>query len=97
VNNAGANNEPIIWFSEVAQPTSPNYSTSFTFELWSGSTKLLNVRNSGGMDQSLSLASGSYQLTFTAYNTAGTHVYATRVITVSGSGVVPSCFPAIHL
>jgi hypothetical protein len=58
----------------------------YRFELWSGSTKLLNVRNSGAMDQSLSLASGSYQLTFTAYNTAGTHVYATRNITVSGSG-----------
>jgi hypothetical protein len=58
----------------------------YRFELWSGSTKLLNVRNSGAMDQSLSLASGSYQLTFTAYNTAGTHVYATRDITVSGSG-----------
>ena len=30
VNNAGAANGPIIWFSEVAQPTSTNYSTSFT-------------------------------------------------------------------
>jgi len=30
VENAGANSTPIIWFSEVAQPTSPNYSVSFT-------------------------------------------------------------------
>jgi hypothetical protein len=59
----------------------------YRFELWSGSTKLLNVRNSGVMDQSLSLAPGSYQLIFTAYNSAGTtHVYATRNIAVLGSG-----------
>jgi hypothetical protein len=38
------------------------------------------------MNQSLSLAPGSYQLVFTAYNTAGTHVNATRDITVSGNG-----------
>ena len=30
VENAGANSQPIIWFAEVAQPTSPDYSTSFT-------------------------------------------------------------------
>jgi hypothetical protein len=59
----------------------------YRFELWSGSTKLLSVSNSGVMDQSISLAPGSYKLTFTAYNAAGTtHVYATRDITVPSSG-----------
>lgn len=58
----------------------------YRFELWSGSTKLVNVRNSGVMDQSLSLAPGSYHLIFNAYNTAGTHVYATLDITVGGGG-----------
>jgi hypothetical protein len=38
------------------------------------------------MNHSLPLAAGTYKLTFTAYNSAGTHVYATRDITVSGSG-----------
>jgi hypothetical protein len=59
----------------------------YRFELWSGNTKLLSVSNSGVMDQSLSLAPGSYKLIVTAYNAAGTtHVYATRDITVLGSG-----------
>ena len=58
----------------------------YRFELWSSGTKLLNVRDSGVMNQSLSLAPGSYQLTFTAYNASGTHVNATRDITVSSSG-----------
>jgi hypothetical protein len=57
----------------------------YRFELWSGSTKLLSVSNSGVMNQSLALSAGTYKLTFTAYNSAGTHVYATRDITVSGS------------
>ncbi|WP_162601498.1 chitobiase/beta-hexosaminidase C-terminal domain-containing protein [Occallatibacter savannae] len=58
----------------------------YRFELWSGGTKLASVSNSGVMSQALSLAPGSYQLTFTAYNAAGTHVYATRNITVASSG-----------
>ena len=58
----------------------------YRFELWSSGTKLLNVRDSGVMNQSLSLAPGSYQLAFTAYNASGTHVNATRDITVSSSG-----------
>lgn len=57
----------------------------YRFELWSGSTKLASVSNSGTMTESLALAPGSYTLTFTAYNTSGTHVYATRDITVSGT------------
>jgi hypothetical protein len=56
----------------------------YRFELWNGNTKLLS-ESSGTMDQSLAMAAGSYKLTFSAYNTAGTHVYATRDITVSGS------------
>jgi Bacterial Ig domain len=54
----------------------------YRFELWNGSTKLLSVDNSGIMDQPLSLAAGSYKLTFDAYNTSGTHEYAYRDITV---------------
>ena len=54
----------------------------YRFELWNGSTKLLSVDNSGIMDQALSLAPGSYKLTFDAYNTSGTHEYAYRDITV---------------
>jgi hypothetical protein len=57
----------------------------YRFELWSGTTKLSSVSNTGVMNQSLSLAPGSYHLASTAYNTAGTHVNATRDITVSGS------------
>ena len=57
----------------------------YRFELWSGNTKVASVNNSGTMNQSLSLSAGSYKLTFDAYNTAGTHVYATRDITVSGA------------
>jgi hypothetical protein len=54
----------------------------YRFELWNGSTKLLSIDNSGIMDQPLSLAPGSYKLTFDAYNTAGTHEYAYSDITV---------------
>ena len=53
----------------------------YRFELWNGSTKLLSVDN-GIMDQSLSLAPGSYHLTFDARNSSGNHEYATRDITV---------------
>lgn len=53
----------------------------YRFELWSGSTKLLS-ETSGTMDQTISLAAGSYQLTFDARSSSGTHVYATRDITV---------------
>ena len=54
----------------------------YRFELWSGSTKLVSVDNSGTMNQSVSLAAGTYHLTFVARNTAGTKVTATRDITV---------------
>jgi len=54
----------------------------FRFELWDGSTKLISVDDSGIMDQTLSLAPGSYKLTFDAHNTSGTHEYAYRDITV---------------
>lgn len=54
----------------------------YRFELWNGSTKLLSSDN-GTLDQSLSLAAGTYTLTFDAYNSAKTvHEYATRNITV---------------
>jgi hypothetical protein len=54
----------------------------YRFELWSGSTKLVSVDNSGVMNQSVPLASGTYHLVFDARNTAGTKVTATRDITV---------------
>jgi uncharacterized membrane protein len=54
----------------------------YRFELWSGSTKLINVRYSGIMNQPLTLAPGTYKLTFVAYNDNGTRVTATRTITV---------------
>jgi hypothetical protein len=74
----------------LASPISINAAATvsggvYRFELWSGTTKLASVSNSAVMKQSLSLAPGSYHLAFTAYNTAGTHVNATRDITVSGS------------
>jgi Bacterial Ig domain len=54
----------------------------YRFELWNGDTKLLSSDN-GTMDQSLSLAPGTYTLTFDAYNSGKTqHEYATRDITV---------------
>jgi hypothetical protein len=54
----------------------------YRFELWSGSTKLVSVANSGTMNHTVSLAPGIYRLTFVARNTAGTRVTATRDITV---------------
>ena len=54
----------------------------YRFELWNGSTKLLSASNSGVMDQSLSLAPGSYHLTFDARSSSGVHEYSTRDITV---------------
>jgi hypothetical protein len=54
----------------------------YRFELWNGSTKLLTVRDSGVMDQTISLAPGSYRLTFVAYNSAGYHVYSKSDFTV---------------
>src|SRR6185312_5431735 len=77
----------------VASPVSFNAAATvsggvYRFELWNNGngTKLASVSNSGVMNQQLALAAGSYQLIFVAYNTAGTHVSATRDITVSGSG-----------
>jgi hypothetical protein len=54
----------------------------YRFELWSGSTKLVSVDNSGVMNQSVALAPGTYHLIFDARNTAGTRVTAARDITV---------------
>jgi hypothetical protein len=53
----------------------------YRFELWNGSTKLLSEDN-GAMDSSVSLAAGTYKLTFVARNISGAHYYATRDITV---------------
>lgn len=53
----------------------------YRFELWNGNTKLLSEDN-GTMDSSVSLAAGTYKLTFDARNSAGAHYYATRDITV---------------
>jgi hypothetical protein len=73
--------------STVSSPVQINAAATisggvYRFELWSGSTKLLSVSNSGVMNQSLSLAAGSYHLIFVARNISGTHEYATRDITV---------------
>ena len=54
----------------------------YRFELWSGSTKLVSVDNSGVMNQSVPLGAGTYHLTFVARNMAGTKVTATRDISV---------------
>jgi hypothetical protein len=54
----------------------------YRFELWSGSSKLVSVSNSGIMNQTVSLAPGIYHLSFVARNTAGTRVTATRDVTV---------------
>jgi hypothetical protein len=54
----------------------------YRFELWNGGTKLASVANTGVMNQTVSLAAGTYHLTFSAYNSSGTHEYATRDITV---------------
>lgn len=54
----------------------------YRFELWSGSTKLVSIGNSGTMNQTVPLSAGTYHLSFVARNTAGTRVTATRYITV---------------
>ena len=57
----------------------------YRFSLWNGSTnsvKLLNERDSGVMQGSVSLAPGHYDLIFDARNTAGDHYYALQKITV---------------
>lgn len=54
----------------------------YRFEVWSAGTKLVSS-DSGTIDQSVTLAPGSYTLTFDAYNSGKTaHEYATRSITV---------------
>jgi hypothetical protein len=73
--------------STVSSPVQINAAANmvggvYRFELWSGSTKLATVRYSGVMDQQVTLAPGTYKLTFNAYNSYGTHAYATRTITV---------------
>lgn len=62
----------------------------YRFELWNGNTKLLTERDTGVMDQSLSLSPGSYHLIFDAYNTAGVHEYAARDVTVTTGGTCPA-------
>ncbi|HEX4030233.1 MAG TPA: hypothetical protein VHX20_07690 [Terracidiphilus sp.] len=54
----------------------------YRFELWNGNTKLLS-EDSDIMDDSVSLAPGSYQLIFDARSASGAHEYATRDITVT--------------
>jgi hypothetical protein len=56
----------------------------YRFELWNGSTKLASV-DGDTMDQPVTLAPGSYHLTFVARNTSGTHEYAYRDVTITGS------------
>jgi hypothetical protein len=73
--------------STVSSPVQINAAANmdggvYRFELWSGSTKLINVRYSGIMNQPLTLAPGTYHLTFVAVNTIGTKATATRDITV---------------
>ena len=73
--------------STVSSPVQINAAANmdggvYRFELWSGSTKLINVRYSGIMNQPLTLAPGTYHLTFVAVNTLGQKATATRDITV---------------
>jgi hypothetical protein len=73
--------------STVSSPVQINAAANidggvYRFELWSGSTKLINVRYSGVMNQPLAFAPGTYKLTFVAYNDNGTRASATRTITV---------------
>jgi hypothetical protein len=73
--------------STVSSPVQINAAANivggvYRFELWSGNTKLINVRYSDVMNQSLALAPGTYKLTFVAYNDNGTRINATRTITV---------------
>ena len=72
----------------------------YRFSLWNGNTRLLN-EDSGVMDQSISLAPGSYDLVFDVENASGVHESVTRNITVGGgSCAAPSgngvnvCSPA---
>jgi hypothetical protein len=71
----------------VTSPVSINAAATvsggvYRFEVWNGSTKLLSS-DSGTIDQSLSLAPGSYKLTFDAYDSSkSNHEYAYRDITV---------------
>lgn len=71
----------------VASPVSVSAAATLTgglyrFELWANGTKLLTERNSGTMDQSVSMNPGSYHLVFDARDAAGNHQYAARDITV---------------
>jgi hypothetical protein len=72
--------------STVTSPVSINAAATvsggvYRFSLWNGNTKLLN-EDSSEMDQTLSLAAGSYKLVFDAENAAGVHAYATLDVTV---------------
>lgn len=73
--------------STVSSPVAINAAANisggvYRFSLWNGNTKLMTVRDSGVMDSTVSLAAGTYKLTFDARNTSGVHEYATRDITV---------------
>lgn len=57
----------------------------YRFEVWNGNTKLWSQDN-GTIDHAISLSRGTYHLTFVARNSSGTHVYATRDITVGSGG-----------
>jgi hypothetical protein len=86
-SSAGVNVCSPVNGSTVSSPVQINAAATvsggvYRFELWSGSTKLLSVSNSGIMNQAISLAPGSYHLVFVARNISGTHEYATSDITV---------------
>jgi hypothetical protein len=74
----------------VASPVQINAAATisggvYRFEVWNGNTKLWS-QDSGTIDHAISLARGTYHLTFVARNSSGTHEYATRDITVSTGG-----------
>lgn len=65
--------------------------TIYRFELWANGTKVASVANSGTMDQNVTLANGSYQLTFVARNTDNSSRYTKTISITVGSGA--SCAP----
>lgn len=62
----------------------------YRFELWVDGTKAFTVRDSGDMRTSVAMSAGSHKLEFVAQNASGTHVSATRTITVSGTAACTS-------
>jgi hypothetical protein len=80
--------------ASVTSPVAINAAASisggiYRFSLWNGSTKLLSEDN-GIMNDTVSLAPGTYHLIFDARNSSGVHEYAKRDITVTGGGACPA-------